>query len=258
MNYIKGRSKGFTLIELLVVISIIGLLSSVVLASLSGARDKARVASGITFATNNYRLYGADAVAIFNFNETTPPFSDSSQYKRQMVSVGSITTNAQTYSGNGRTMSSPSVSTGNYISFSLPNLSFYEKNGYTISYWYKSGTGLGYSHIYENSDNWFDVGVGDDGGIYCSIATVDCSYPGVNLRDGKWHQISVSFKNISQTPSASQAKLYLDGKLVRTASGEYITFADYFQYEGANDLLIYAVPNTDNIDDLMLFNHSLE
>lgn len=43
MNTIKNN-KGFTLIELLVVISIIGLLSSIVLASLKGARDKSNVA----------------------------------------------------------------------------------------------------------------------------------------------------------------------------------------------------------------------
>ena len=60
MNYARGTKKGFTLLELLVVITIIGLLSSVGLASYTRAQARARDAkrqSDMTTLRNALELY---------------------------------------------------------------------------------------------------------------------------------------------------------------------------------------------------------
>lgn len=63
------RKSAFTLIELLVVVSIISLLSSIVLASLNSARDKARQGSARSFAAQADRVAGELAIAYWDFDE---------------------------------------------------------------------------------------------------------------------------------------------------------------------------------------------
>lgn len=63
------KKRGFTLIELLVVISIFGLISSVALANLQGARDQAKQAVGKQFHATIQRSLGDSIVAGWDFNE---------------------------------------------------------------------------------------------------------------------------------------------------------------------------------------------
>jgi prepilin-type N-terminal cleavage/methylation domain-containing protein len=62
-------NKAFTLLELLVVITIIGILTSIVVVSMSGSTDSATIAKGKSYAQQVHALLGSEAVLDLNFNE---------------------------------------------------------------------------------------------------------------------------------------------------------------------------------------------
>jgi prepilin-type N-terminal cleavage/methylation domain-containing protein len=63
------NNRAFTLLELLIVITIIGILSSIVIVSMSGSTDSATIAKGKAYAQQIHALLGHEAVLDLNFNE---------------------------------------------------------------------------------------------------------------------------------------------------------------------------------------------
>ena len=124
----KARSgnKGFTLIELLVVIAIIGVLASIVLASLNSARKKSRDARRITDIKQIQ-------LALELYYDGT-----SSQYPASSTGAGNCNATTLAYG-------LEALSAGGYI----PQISRDPNNtGVNLCYWYAAPTAVGTRNSY--------------------------------------------------------------------------------------------------------------
>jgi prepilin-type N-terminal cleavage/methylation domain-containing protein len=131
-----NSKKGFTLIELLVVISIVSLLSSVVLAAVTTAREKARIAAGLQFGAIVNHAVGDRAIGMWPLDETSGTTAiDASGSGRNGMEQSGAARSPDTPSGKGNSLQLDG--SNDYIEIPYVSDLAYTGGDLTLSIWVK-------------------------------------------------------------------------------------------------------------------------
>ena len=252
MNY----RKGFTLIELLVVISIISLLSSIVLASLSSARTKAKLAAAQTFNAHNEQVLGASASGWWDFEQiVNGKISDNSgnNYTGTLMGGAGL---ASGIKGNALALVNP----GQYLDIGQPVLN--KDESFTLSAWiymtnYETywGTNVFNQDTFPNSGITFGTRGPNDPDNYKKFGYWSSGGLGQYYTDqiiplNEWHHILFSWNK-----TTGKTRLYYDGVDKGGLNG-YYTFTPSTEYlhlgYDANDGQFFG-----KIDEVRIYSEAL-
>lgn len=254
------KQRGFTLIELLVVVSIIGLLSSVVLAALNGARIKGTQAKAQSFSMGIWHAQGDQAAAIFTFNECSGSVANDSSGNNYVGTLNNMVAgNWSTDVPLGNACSLIFDATNRYVSVPYgagSALDFSATSKMTITFWLKTTSTAGSSRTIEalgTASGW-GVEVNPTGGSSGSTILLN-TFSGANVSssagivpiDGAWHHFAVTYDGATAT-------FYKDG--AKFSSAAYTpgwTSAARTLYIGGDG----SFPYTGSIDDVRIYKNAI-
>ena len=244
----KVGQRGFTLIELLVVISIVGLLSSVVLASLSAARGKAQLAAGQKFSSSLYHAYGADAIAMYSFDEASGnPLDEANSYNLKLN--GSVTRDVDTPNKSLKSISFPGIDLNS--AESLVNIPV--GTTWTWSTWVnmKGGSrGMLISFITDSSRYFLALDVTTGFYLYAISNTFS---EGKSRKLNNWYHVAVTHSNTNNT-----TVIYVDGQESKrfTGTASFMSINDRM-YLGTRTNIPSYNPLNGLLDDVRIYSQSL-
>ncbi len=259
MKIKSPSSRGFTLIELLVVISIIGLLSSVVLASLQSARDKGVVGASIQFEDHTYHAFGASAVAVWGFDEGSGSvIRDISGNSNDLTLVNTAlwSTSASAFRG---ASALAFVGGGSQNKATIATLRNFSASNGSISFWIKPNDINTFKYIFSAGSNNFTVMLNIEGNAGGSFVNL---YLGDGVQDrhpanlpisqfiNKWTHVVVSW-------SGSNLSMYVNGTQRTLVNSTYAAPIVGSSFTVGNDGG-GAAPLNSSLDEMRVYTQSLQ